>query len=436
MFHLGRGTTPRLASSPTASGWVILWGAFSGFAVSGGIMHAYAVFFIAFLEEFGWSRAETSLAYAVAQLMSGVSAPAIGLLVDLLGPRILILAGGSLLVAGLVISAWVSSLWHLILLYGVLMTVGANCLGLIVSVPLISRLFVHKRGMAVSIVQSANGLGRSASAPLAQLLISTLGWRHAYLVLAAVMAVVLVPVAWCFPRREPERRLSTASPTPPGQDHVAPTMALGHNWGLREAMHTPHFWLLFGVYLCTGLGSFFVSLHQLAFAVDMGFDKLYAASVLGLGSFLAIGGIIFTGTISDYIGRELAAILAYGISIIGVVCALFLVSPEQSWLLWLHACLFGVTWGARGPSVTAKTADLFPGRHLGAILGVISIGTGLGSAIGSWTSGWIFDLSGSYRLAFILSIVSYLVGCVVFWLLRRPPARPALASSAAPSGLP
>jgi MFS family permease len=196
-----------------------------------------------------------------------------------------------------------------------------------------------------------------------------------------------------------------------------------HDWSVRDAMRTPHFWLLGSVYLCTGLGSFFVSLHQLAFAVDMGFDKLEAASVLGIGSFLAIGGIIGTGTLSDYIGRELAAILAYGISILGVVCALLITGPDQRWLLWLHACCFGLTWGARGPSITAKTADLFPGRHLGAILGVISIGTGLGSAVGSWASGWIFDHSGSYHLAFLLSIASYLVGSVAFWLLRRPPVR-------------
>ena len=188
-------------------------------------------------------------------------------------------------------------------------------------------------------------------------------------------------------------------------------------------MRTPHFWLLFAVYLFTGLGSFLVSLHQLAFAVDRGFDKLYAAEVLGLGSFLAIAGTIFTGTLSDYIGRELSAILAYGVSILGVVCALFITGPQQGWLLWLFACCFGLTWGARGPAITAKTADLFPGRQLGTILGVITVGSGIGSAAGSWAAGCIFDLSGSYQLAFILSIASYLGGVVAFWSLRRPPAR-------------
>src|SRR5205823_4502989 len=184
------------------------------------------------------------------------------------------------------------------------------------------------------------------------------------------------------------------------------------NWTLSAAIRTPHFWLLFAVYLFTGLGSFLVSLHQLAFAVDVGFDTLYAAGVLGIGSFLAIGGTIVTGTLSDYIGREWSAILAYGFSIFGVVCALLITSPDQHLLLWLHACFFGLTWGARGPAITAKTADLFPGRQLGAILGVITIGSGLGAALGSWGAGWIFDVSGSYRVAFILSIVSYAGGVV------------------------
>jgi len=104
----------------------------------------------------------------------------------------------------------------------------------------------------------------------------------------------------------------------------------------------------------------------------------------------------------------------------GIVAAGFLTFSVSAGLLWVHACFFGLTWGARGPMITAKTADLFQGRHLGAILGVISIGTGIGAALGAWASGLIFDLSGSYRLAFLLSIASYLAGCVAFWFLRRP----------------
>jgi MFS family permease len=91
-------------------------------------------------------------------------------------------------------------------------------------------------------------------------------------------------------------------------------------------------------------------------------------------------------------------------------------------LLWLHACFFGLTWGARGPAITAKTADLFPGPNLGKILGAISIGTGVGAGVGAWLAGFVYDTTGSYRVAFWLSISFYVCGSVAFWALRRPPA--------------
>ena len=401
---------------------LLLGGAFVTFAVSAALMHSYSVFLVAFLEEFRWSRAETSLAFSISALVSGASAPFVGALVDRLGPRRLVLLGGTVLTLGLLGSGYVHALWQIVVLYGVLMTLGANGLGLVVFVPVLSRRFVSNRGMAISIVQSANGFARAVSAPLAQLLISAIGWRHAYLAQAAFMGVLVWPLAALFRRDEPPAPRVSQSASPPGEG-VGAARPMRRDWTLAEAIATPHFWLLFTVYLCTGLGSFFVSLHQLAFAVDAGFDKLYAASVLGFGAFLAVGGTIVTGTVSDYIGRELSAILAYAVSIVGVICALFITGPQHAWLLWLHACFFGLTWGARGPTITAKTADLFPGPNLGTILGVITVGTGIGSAVGAWGAGWIFDVSGSYRLAFLASIASYLVGCIAFWALRRPPTR-------------
>src|SRR5262249_36998041 len=160
-------------------------------------------------------------------------------------------------------------------------------------------------------------------------------------------------------------------------------------WSLGEAMRTPHFWLLFLVYLFTGLGSFLVSLHQLAFAISIGFDKIYAAEVLGIGAFLAVPGIIVTGTLSDYLGREVSETLAPGpvrslrargcralrpsaVPPLGGASPLLTAGPEQLLLLGRPACFFGLPGGARGRATPAKTADLFPGPRLGTILGVIT----------------------------------------------------------------
>jgi MFS family permease len=399
----------------TRHAWLMLGGSFATFTVSASFMHGYTVFLLAYIQEFHWTRAEASIAYSVSQLVGGFGSPLVGLLADRLGTRRLVLMGGALLGAGLVGSAYATALWQVVVLYGVVMTMGSICLGLVVFVPLISRLFTRQRGMAIAIAQSASGFGRAISAPLSQLLITVLSWRTAYLMQAAAMAFLVLPLAWIFRGAETGGRHAAAAPP------FVSASPMRH-WTLRQAMGTQHFWLLLLVYLCTGLGSFFVSLHQLAFAVDRGFDPLYAAGVLGMGALFATPGIIITGTLSDIIGRELSAILAYGVSILGVIFALFITGPDQHLLLWLHACFFGLTWGARGPAITAKAADLFPGRNLGTILGAITIGSGLGAAIGSWGAGWIFDISGSYHLAFMLSIASYLIGCIAFWSLRRPPA--------------
>ena len=399
--------------APTARSpaWLLLAAAFTVFAVGAACMHSYTVFLVAFIEAFGWSRGESSIAYSISQLVTGATSPLVGVLVDRLGPRRLILMGGCLLAAGLLASAYAQALWQVIVLYGVVMTLGANCLGLVVFVPILSRRFVRNRGMAVAVVQSANGFARAFSAPLSQVLIAGLGWRGAYLAFGGFMAAAFLPLGAMFRSSEPERTERAGGATVPDG-----------GWTLRQAMRTPHFWLLSLVYVFTGLGSFLVALHQLAFAVTIGFDKLYAAEVLGMGALLSLPGVIITGIISDHIGRELSAVITYGTSIFGVACAMFISSPDQHLLLWLHSCFFGLTWGARGPAITAKTADLFPGPQLGTILGAITIGTGIGAASGAWLAGWTFDLTGSYQVAFGLSILFYACGSVAFWLLRRPPA--------------
>jgi MFS family permease len=398
--------TGAAVSPTTRSSWTLLAASFVTFTISSVCMHSYTVFLVAFIEAFGWSRGQVSIAYSVSQLISGATSPLVGILVDRLGPRRLVLIGGVLLAVGILASSFVHSLWQVILLYGVVMTLGANCLGLVVFVPLLSRRFVHNRGMAVAIVQSANGFARALSAPLSQVLIAELGWRGAYLAQGGLMAAVVLPLAALFRGAEPVRAFAA--------------QGAASSWTLWRAMCTPHFWLLFLVYVFTGLGSFLVALHQLAFAVTVGFDKFYAAEVLGIGALLSLPGVIVTGWVSDYIGRELSAVITYGTSIFGVACALFITGPDQHVLFWLHSCFFGLTWGARGPAITAKTADLFPGPQLGTILGAITIGTGLGSAAGSWVAGWSFDLTGSYRVAFILSIFFYACGSVAFWMVRRP----------------
>src|SRR4051794_31633425 len=125
------GPKPSSARRP----WLILAGAFLVFTVGASVMHSYTVFLLAFIDDFGWTRAESSLAYSVGQLVGGFSSPLVGGMVDRFGARRMILLGGALLTLGLVGSAQADALWQIVLLYGVVMTFGANCVGLLVFVP-------------------------------------------------------------------------------------------------------------------------------------------------------------------------------------------------------------------------------------------------------------------------------------------------------------
>src|SRR5438105_828380 len=216
--------------------WLLLGGAFTAFTVSAGLMHSYAVYLVAFIEEFGWSRAETSVAYSVSQLVAGLSSPFVGVLVDRLGPRRLLLLGGGLLVFGIAVSALATALWQIIALYGVVMTIGANCLGLVVFVPILSRHFIRRRGMAIAILQSANGFGRAVSAPLVQLGVSGIGWRPTYLVQAVLMALIVLPLAAVFRRADRASPAISDGTVPEGDSSARPAAPPRPGWTLTEAI--------------------------------------------------------------------------------------------------------------------------------------------------------------------------------------------------------
>ena len=226
---------PAAAHRRGQSDWLLLGGAFTAFTVSTGLMQSYAIFLVAFIQDFGWSRAETSVPYSVSQLVAGGSSPLVGALVDRLGPLRLLLLGGGLLILGLLACAEVSALWQIIACYGVIMTIGANCLGLVVFVPLLSRRFVRRRGMAISVVQSANGFARAWSAPIVQLLISSFGWRATFLIQAGFMAAMIVPLAALF-------RRTAAAPTPVPPSRVAETQPAPASRRRRRRRHPAGPW--------------------------------------------------------------------------------------------------------------------------------------------------------------------------------------------------
>ena len=419
-----------------ATVWLVL-------AVGYGVFFSFSIFLVPLLEEFRWSRALTAGAISVSTIIQGVLAPLAGIAVDRAGPRRVILAGIVLLGGSSLLASTIRMPWELYLYTGLVGALGMVGVGWVPMGVLLARWFAARRGRVVGFAFSGMGVGVFVIGPLAQWLIDARGWRTASAVLGVGMLVAVLPVAW-FGAREPTRPASKSAQDAEGPG-ASPRAALRLGVGrggrasevsferrhdpcgphptvdptLRDALTSRAFWALFAAYFFTPLAVFPVFIHQVAFAVDLGFPRLLVASIFGaMGLMSSIGRAAF-GLLTDRVGGAPAATLSYACTAGGALALVALERwPASEWLL-VYAVLFGLGFGARGPIITAIASDLFGGRRFGVIYGLLNVGNGVGGAIGPWFGGLVHDVTGSYRLAFLSSVVFSALGAACFWAARR-----------------
>jgi len=181
-------------------------------------------------------------------------------------------------------------------------------------------------------------------------------------------------------------------------------------------MNTYQLWLLLlSYFLFWGVGCYLVLAHQIKFATDVGYSSTFAASIFALYGVLQVAGQLSAG-ISDWLGRERTVTLA-NILTIGALMALVSVKDtSQPWLLYLYAVCFGYGSGFFTPTITAGAADIFHGKHFGAIAGLMLTGMGIGGVIGPWLGGYIYDITGSYYGAFVLCMACFALSCAALWI--------------------
>ena len=189
---------------------------------------------------------------------------------------------------------------------------------------------------------------------------------------------------------------------------------------IGDALRTTAFWALFFAYLCTPLAVFSVVTHSVAFAVDHGFARLFVAGIFGLTGLLSVAGRILFGVAADRIGRAPAATISYGCTALGTLCLLGLELWPHAAALYAYALFFGLGFGARGPIITAMASQIFPGRRFGVIYGILSVGNGIGGGVAPWFGGFVHDVTGSYRIAFVIAVGFCAIGSACFWLARPP----------------
>jgi len=392
--------------------WVVVGAVWLTLAIASGLYFSFPVFFVALLEEFGWSRGATAAAFSISSVIQGVLSPVVGMLVDRLGPRRIMLGGAAVLGVACVLASRIGALWSLYAVIGVLAATGLCAVSWVPSGTLIARWFAERRGSMLGLAFSGMGAGVLVMGPLSQWLITAYGWRAAYVVLGVATLAVLLPLIWFGVRdapvaAAPKRGEAEPRPTPARRD-------------IGDALRTTAFWALFFAYLCTPLAVFSVVTHSVAFAVDHGFARLFVAGIFGLTGLLSVAGRILFGVAADRIGRAPAATISYGCTALGTLCLLGLELWPHAAALYAYALFFGLGFGARGPIITAMASQIFPGRRFGVIYGILSVGNGIGGGVAPWFGGFVHDVTGSYRIAFVIAVGFCAIGSACFWLARPP----------------
>lgn len=408
-------------------GWVILGVSFITLFFALGVRFSFGVFYVAILGEYGWGRGETAGAYSLAMLVHASFALVTGFLIDRFSPRRLFPLGATLLLLGLVAASRIHTIWHLYLCFGVVMAIGINSVGFGPHMALIPRWFVQKRGLASGLALSGIGMGALVISPLTEVIIESMGWRSAFLILAGIVLCLVIPATAVFQRRSPEEvgqypdglDLQTGIKEAAQREDPAKKYRpeiVSPIWTFRAALRNGAFWWIGVVVFSHGFSANMLLVHQTVHVVDSGFSQMLAASLLGLVGLLMSAGGIFFGFLSDRIGREVGFTLGSGAALLGLLLFLFVRDTSAPWMLYAFAILYGLGQGGMGPIYSSTMGDLFAGPSLGRIIATVSIEYGLGGALGAYVGGFFYDTMGSYFVPFVLSLAWISLGILGIWM--------------------
>ncbi len=386
--------------------FVVLGLCFALSVLGRGLGESFTVFLKPISDSFGWDRAGVVSIYSLTALAGGLAAPLIGRLFDHSGPRTVYALGLVLLGAAFTSAAHAQALWQFQISIGLCVGIGIALIGNVPNSILLGRWFGARLPTAMAVIYSATGAGVLLLLPGSQLLIDHVGWRSAYQLFGAAAFILLVPLAllpW---------RLFAA-----GAAHVIKPMAdelADDVWTLSRALRHHAFWALFSTFFFTAIGMYAIAPQVVAYLIDAGFPPLQAATAWGFSGVVLLFGMLGVSSLDGLIGRRPSVLFSYAVSIAGIVMLWALQFSPNIFLLTGFVVCFGSMIGSRGPLLSATAMKIFRGKRLGTIYGTITIGSGLGSALGSWSGGVIHDLTHGYDAVIVLALVSVVIGMIPF----------------------
>ena len=390
--------------------WLRLVAALALSTVGGVGMWSVVVALPAIQADFGVTRAAASFPYTLTMLGFGVGGIMMGRLSDRYGVRLPLVGATCALAIGYVAASFSSSLLMYALVQGLLIGMLGSSASFGPLLADISHWFVRRRGLAVSIVASGNYLAGAVWPPIVQYLIETVGWRTAHLYIGAICLLTMLPLTYAMRRAAPhggvdETSMPVASRAP---------RSLGISpFALQTLL------MIAGVACCVAMSM--PQVHIVAYCADLGYGPAVGAQMLSIMLASGIVSRLASGWIADHIGGLRTLLL--GSALQGVALLLYIPFDGVT-SLFIVSALFGLFQGGIVPSYAIIVREYFAPKEAGARVGLVIMATLFGMALGGWMSGAVFDLTGSYRAAFINGLLWNLLNVsIAIWLLRRPGAR-------------
>jgi len=404
----------KLASLPqtdSAQAWLRLTATVLLSTIGGVGMWSVVVALPAVQSEFGIPRAEASLPFTLAMLGFAAGGVAMGRLLDRVGIFGPVSVGAAMLGIGYVIAAGARSpvifaLAHALIGFGSSATLGPLMAD-------ISKWFVRRLGVAVTLCSAGNYFAGALWPPIVQHAIAAYGWRATHAAIGPLCGAAILVIAFAALRRHAPIASGVAS----GSRAAAPG-TLGLSPGALQA-------LLAVASVCCCVAMSMPQVHIVAYCGDLGYGVARRADMLALMMAFGVVGRVLSGIIADRVGGLRTLMLGSGLQGIALLMYLFF---DGLFSLYAISALFGLFQGGIVPSYAIIVREYFPAKEAGTRVGIVLMASLVGMALGGWMSGYIFDATGSYQAAFVNGLAwNAINGTIVLWLLYRRRSRVAFA---------
>ena len=373
--------------------------------LSMGIRHGFGLWLQPITMDRGWTRETFAFAIAVQNLAWGLAGPLAGLIADKYGAFRVLAVGSLFYAAGLVLMAMATSGLAFTSSAGLMLGIAQSGTTYAIVFGVVARqVDPAKRSWAMGVTAAAGSFGQFLMVPVESWLIGTFGWQSALFVLGC-LALAIIPLSLGL--REPP-----ALATPGAYKQ-------GISAALREAFSYPSFrWLMLGYFVC-GFQVVFIAVHLPSYLKDNGMGPDVAITALALIGLFNVFGTYAAGSLGERVPKRYILAAIYGLRAVGI--AAFVLAPLTPWSVYLFAAYMGVLWLSTVPPTSAVVAQIFGAQYMSMLGGIVFVSHQIGSFLGAWLGGKLYDATGSYDVVWWLAVALSVMAVLANLPVRETP---------------